>query len=46
MEILKSNKTKNKIVGNIGESKAYSYLVEKGYKILTTNYKTKMSCRN
>ena len=42
MDILKSNKTKNKQVGNIGEAKAYSYLVEKGYEILATNYKTKI----
>lgn len=31
----------NKVIGNFGEKVAREYLLEKGYKILTTNY----SCR-
>lgn len=34
-------KRKNKIVGNSGEIKAVNFLMEKGYEILQTNFKTK-----
>ena len=42
MEIVKSNKTQNTYKGNIGESLAQNYLLEKGYDILETNYKNKI----
>lgn len=42
MDLLKSNKSRNKISGNIGEAMAYAYLEGKGYTILETNYKTKI----
>ena len=38
---IESEKSANKIVGNIGESMAIFYLQKNKYKILDTNYKTK-----
>lgn len=37
-----TNKTLNKTRGNIGEAKAVNYLKKLGYKILLTNFKTKL----
>ena len=37
-----SSKRYNSIVGNSGEDKACEYLVNKGYKILRRNFKTKI----
>ena len=42
LEEIKSNKVQNKYKGNIGESIAENYLLEKGYDILETNYKNKI----
>ena len=42
MGIFVSNKSKNKITGNIGEARAYAYLEQQGYEILDTNFKTKI----
>ena len=35
------NKKKNKIEGNVGEVMSAEFLKKKGYKIITTNFKTK-----
>ena len=42
MGLFFSNKSKNKITGNIGEAKAYAHLMSLGYEILETNFKTKI----
>ncbi len=42
MEIYKSEKTKNKIKGKIGEEQAKEYLENNNYEILETNYTTKI----
>ena len=37
-----SNKSKNKVIGNLGEEKACQYLVKKAYKILFRNFTCKL----
>lgn len=42
MEIYKSEKTKNKIKGRVGEEQARTFLESNNYEILETNFTTKI----